>query len=210
VASPPRRTGLRWLAARAVPPPLPALHLPACRLRLPQRPHCAPPRAAPSCCPTACGRGGATPTWAARTWWATCPPVWRPSTGWQGAAGAGGPSARRAAVRRAARSRRTSRGSRRTRTAFSRARRRPRCRRRRPTRAPAHPPPTRAAWTAFSCATTPPGCARAETFSSASRNKNLRKLSSKVSCPRDTSTWHYITHIQQCMSMAQPNQPMTA
>jgi len=41
-------------------------------------------------------------------------------------------------------------------------------------------------------------------------HENLPELSSKRSCRQYTSTSDYITHIQQCMTMAQPNKPMTA
>jgi len=42
-------------------------------------------------------------------------------------------------------------------------------------------------------------------------HKSPSELSSKLSCPREPSTSNYITHIrQQCMSVAQPNKPMTA
>jgi len=39
-------------------------------------------------------------------------------------------------------------------------------------------------------------------------HKNLPELSSKMSCPQYDSTSKYITHIQQCMTMEQPNKPM--
>ena len=39
---------------------------------------------------------------------------------------------------------------------------------------------------------------------------NLPELSCKVSCPRDTGTSNYNTQLQQCISRAQPNKPMTA
>jgi len=41
-------------------------------------------------------------------------------------------------------------------------------------------------------------------------HENLQELISKISCPRYTRTSNYIAHIQQCMSMTQPNKPMTA
>ena len=40
-------------------------------------------------------------------------------------------------------------------------------------------------------------------------HENLPELSSKTSSPRNTSTSNYITPIQQCMSKAQTNKPIT-
>jgi len=41
-------------------------------------------------------------------------------------------------------------------------------------------------------------------------HKNLPELSSKRSCPQYTITSNYITHIQQYVTMTQPNKPRTA
>jgi len=41
-------------------------------------------------------------------------------------------------------------------------------------------------------------------------HENSSELSFKVSCPRYTSTSNYATSLQHCMSMGQPNTPMTA
>jgi len=41
-------------------------------------------------------------------------------------------------------------------------------------------------------------------------HEKLSELSSKLSCPRNTSTSNYSTIVQQFRSRAQPNKPMTA
>jgi len=59
---------------------------------------------------------------------------------------------------------------------------------------------------------TPANAVRGPTHRDASQgaHENLFEVSSKMSFPRNTSKSNYITLIQQCMSKAQTNKPITA